>query len=435
MELMSGRSRRGQMIVALVMFALGAALLIAAGKPAHAANGVTIVVNDTSDATAGKVCPTVAPTDKCTLRQALVVANGDTNDVIHLPEIPSGSATVYKLSHANGPFVVTAPMTIAGDDDPRHAGTVTITGITIQNGIAPTGGGIINHRTPLVLGNDIIANNVADGNNAGGRGGGVANSDGTLTVLSTTFANNATTLDGTPNIGQGGGIYNNIDASPGPTMTIVNSTFNGNSAGQGGGIWTTNPASLNNDTIVGNTAVNSAVAVDIGGGGIYDASSNAASVVTLHNTIVSKNLTSSDCGPLPARFTSSGHNIDGDNSCHLTGAGDHPSTDPNVAALAFNAPPVIPPNGFPNTMAITTASPAFDKADNTNCPTADERGLSRPQGAACDVGAFEVLVVVPTLPKSGLLPSSSPAPQPAWLGLALLLVGALGAAALVARRA
>jgi hypothetical protein len=220
-------------------------------------------------------------------------------------------------------------------------------------------------------------------------------------------------------------------------MTIVNSTFNGNSAGQGGGLWTTNPASLNNDTIVGNTAVNSAVAVDIGGGGIYDASSNAASVVTLHNTIVSKNLTSSDCGPLPARFTSSGHNIDGDNSCNLVGAGDQKSTDPQVAALAFNAPPVVPPNGFPNTMAITNSSPAFDKADNTNCPTTDERGLNRPQGAACDVGAFELLVptvVTPTLPKAGSLASSSPAPEPAWLALALLLAGAIGAAALVSRR-
>jgi hypothetical protein len=352
-------------------------------------------------------------------------------------------------------------MTIAGDD-PRlvavdggttnpvfatgngnNPPTITITGITIQNGHAATGGGIVNSNASLNLANDIVANNVATGINAGGQGGGIFSSVGLINIQSTTFSNNVTNevqntvargavapraLSG---FGQGGGIYNSAGTAS-SQLTLTNDTFNGNSSGQGGAVWTAAPTTLNNDTIVGNSAVNPPGNVPTaGGGGVY---ANAITV-NLHNTIVAKNLNSSgDCGPNPAGFSSAGHNIDSDNTCNLIGTGDQKSTDPQVAALAFNAPPVVPPNGFPNTMAITNTSPAFDKADNTNCPTADERGLSRPQGAACDVGAFEVLVVAPTLPKSGVLAGNSNAPQPAWLGLALLLTGALGAAALIGRR-
>jgi hypothetical protein len=57
-------------------------------------------------------------------------------------------------------------------------------------------------------------------------------------------------------------------------------------------------------------------------------------------------------------------------------------------------PPKLGPlqaNGGPTqTMAIAAASPAFDAIPPAACAVAfDQRGTPRPQGAKCDIGAFE----------------------------------------------
>jgi hypothetical protein len=52
-------------------------------------------------------------------------------------------------------------------------------------------------------------------------------------------------------------------------------------------------------------------------------------------------------------------------------------------------------NGGPTkTFALASGSPAIDAVPTTGagCPATDQRGVSRPQGAACDIGAFEVIV-------------------------------------------
>ena len=47
-------------------------------------------------------------------------------------------------------------------------------------------------------------------------------------------------------------------------------------------------------------------------------------------------------------------------------------------------------NGGPTlTHALQAGSPAIDAADDAVCPATDQRGVDRPQGAACDVGAYE----------------------------------------------
>ncbi|MCB0133230.1 MAG: hypothetical protein KDD78_20345, partial [Caldilineaceae bacterium] len=47
-------------------------------------------------------------------------------------------------------------------------------------------------------------------------------------------------------------------------------------------------------------------------------------------------------------------------------------------------------NGGPTmTHALTADSPALDAARADACPATDQRGVARPQGAACDAGAFE----------------------------------------------
>jgi hypothetical protein len=42
-------------------------------------------------------------------------------------------------------------------------------------------------------------------------------------------------------------------------------------------------------------------------------------------------------------------------------------------------------------MALLPGSPAIDAGDNTHCPATDQRDIARPQGAKCDIGAFEVV--------------------------------------------
>jgi hypothetical protein len=51
-------------------------------------------------------------------------------------------------------------------------------------------------------------------------------------------------------------------------------------------------------------------------------------------------------------------------------------------------------NGGPTkTIALVADSPAIDAADSASCPATDQRGVSRPQGNGCDIGAFELAVV------------------------------------------
>ena len=56
--------------------------------------------------------------------------------------------------------------------------------------------------------------------------------------------------------------------------------------------------------------------------------------------------------------------------------------DPKLGPLANN--------GGPNrTHALLLGSPAIDAASAADCPTSDQRGVLRPQGAACDIGSYE----------------------------------------------
>lgn len=80
--------------------------------------------------------------------------------------------------------------------------------------------------------------------------------------------------------------------------------------------------------------------------------------------------------------TSRGGNVENTNECGL-GAGDKPSTDPQLGPLAANG-------GLTLTRAIAPTSPAANAAAAGTCPETDQRGTARPQGSGCDAGAFEV---------------------------------------------
>ena len=86
-------------------------------------------------------------------------------------------------------------------------------------------------------------------------------------------------------------------------------------------------------------------------------------------------------GSGPVSLTSGGHNILTDATCAPTG------TD-QVVGSALLGP--LADNGGPTpTHELLPGSPALDAADPAFCPATDQRGVPRPQGPACDVGAFE----------------------------------------------
>jgi uncharacterized repeat protein (TIGR01451 family) len=63
-----------------------------------------------------------------------------------------------------------------------------------------------------------------------------------------------------------------------------------------------------------------------------------------------------------------------------------------AAGVAFAEPrlgPLAPNGGLTATMALLPGSPALNAGVACPPPATDQRGVSRPQGAACDVGAFE----------------------------------------------
>jgi hypothetical protein len=107
---------------------------------------------------------------------------------------------------------------------------------------------------------------------------------------------------------------------------------------------------------------------------------------TVTNSIVSGG-TPANCAVAPGKgaINSGGHNIDSGSTCGFGAAGDQPNTDPKLGALGSNGGPT-------ETDALLAGSPAIDAAGGCPPPATDQRGVTRPQGPACDVGAFEVAV-------------------------------------------
>jgi hypothetical protein len=95
--------------------------------------------------------------------------------------------------------------------------------------------------------------------------------------------------------------------------------------------------------------------------------------------------------------TSQGYNFSNDDTCGLDQATDkvNPANDPGLGALGANGGPT-------QTMLPQTGSPVIDAIPVATCHTGigsgvtvDQRGVSRPQGPGCDIGAVEVEFVAP----------------------------------------
>jgi hypothetical protein len=291
---------------------------------------------------------------------------------------------------------------VVGDFDVASGVTATISGLTIEGGGDNyDGGGIYNNGT-LTVADSLLTDN------SSGVGGAISNVGGTLTVTeSAVTGNNANDV--------AGGIWNDSDS----VLTVADSTLSYDRAEAGGGIWNEGEATVVDSTLSGDTAdMNDGGAIlnygslDIiastlwgnDGGGIDNG--GAASLAA---TIVAHSSLGADCS---GSMADAGYNIDDDGSCGLSGADDSQSdVDPDLGPLENNGGPTV-------TEAPAAGSPALDQIPlgatalgTTLCPGGDQRGVTRPQGAACDIGAVDLVPAPPAITSADTVTFTVGTPQ------------------------
>jgi Bacterial Ig domain/Right handed beta helix region len=245
----------------------------------------------------------------------------------------SGAGPSLTILEGGGPTFAYDIVTVDGSSP------MTIENMTIENGGRD---GIYNNGT-LILRDSIVRNN--------GRAG-IETVGDRLAVFGSTISGNGTGL----------GLFGEAGIYVESNLSVVNSTITGNSST---GIYveaTSDGAILTNVTIAGNI-----------GSGI-----DVHAPITFTNTIIAGNA-SDDCKETSLGLASSvGPNLVGSGSCVVaTGA------SPGLGALTDNGGPTP-------TMALAAGSPAIDAGDSGACPATDQRGIARPQGLGCDIGAFEL---------------------------------------------
>ena len=162
---------------------------------------------------------------------------------------------------------------------------------------------------------------------------------------------------------------------------VVNSTLSGNTARTGGGAvyHTGSDASYSNATVALNVAGS-------GGGLAGSGTSTAVNSIFAGNTATA----GPDCS---GSIQSGGYNLLGDSAgCVLN---EDPATsridvDPKLGPLADNGGATLTHAVLDNfSPAAGSASPATPGSGSGACETTDQRGVARPGGQRCDIGAYE----------------------------------------------
>ncbi len=180
--------------------------------------------------------------------------------------------------------------------------------------------------------------------------------------------------------GSGGAIDGHAGSrsSPGELhIDVVNSTFVDNSAhNDGGAIAAAGETSINNCTLVGNSAPT--------GSGI---SSDRRTQLSYANSIFDNDPVAESCEH--ASSESRGYNLDAGRSCDGA-TGDIGFSDPMLGPLADNGGLTLTMSPLSGSPAIDAGNPGSADPDLEVCSDVDQRGVSRPQMLGCDIGAVEV---------------------------------------------
>jgi CSLREA domain-containing protein len=306
---------------------------------------------------------------------------------------------------------------------------LTVDGGLMAGNVASQYGGAVwnNFQAEATLNNFDLQQNQAD------QQGGAIYNDGHLEMELNKFNEN-TEAD------QGGGLWNGPDGE----AFLYQAWFTNNSAGLGGAVFNKGLLHLYQSSLTNNTAFdgfggggyndgaaaalliqNSTVSGNMivpagspGGSGVYNgggdlrfefdtfAYNNADGVMndgghaTLESTALAYHA-SGNCSGDPV--LSNGYNIEDMDDCSFIEPSDLVSTDPLLAPLAING-------GTNLSHALQPTSPAIDSGDPDTCVAIDQRGVSRPQGAGCDRGAYETEETTPPVGPTALAPLPTPVP-------------------------
>ncbi len=343
-------SARTQLVSILGAVAVITTLAAVVATPAQAA---TFQVTNTNDSGPGS------------LRQAVIDANlAPGTDTISFAVTGTITLTSGAIFVNGGNLEVLAPgpglLTVSGNRtsgifNVSRTATLHLSGLMLANGSALGGGGALENNGGTV----VVADTAFVGNSAFA-GGAIENANGgTMTITGSTFSGNSALP---------GGAISNLRS----TLAVTNSTFVGNSAVVGGAIYNLNIATVRvtNSTFSGNTA-------SAQGGGALD--SMGGTSIAVENTIFAGDA-------CVGAIQDGGGNLDWPGSAcpGITG-------DPRLGALTDNGGPT-------ETMALGAGSAAIDAATSAACPATDQRGVPRPFGAGCDIGAYEADVLDTTPP-------------------------------------
>jgi CSLREA domain-containing protein len=434
------RMRRvGYGVIGLAFLLVGMSSSFGLATTAQAAN-FSVTVTTTTDVNDDCATTGVAP---CSLRDAIHYANTKTTADTTTITLPAGTYNLTQTGACgntaigdlrisenlilNGADPATTIINGTGNDRvltmTSGTRTVSITNVTIQHGSANPGcgsiGGGINMVGSVTLTNVIVTNNVA-------RFAGGINAVGNLTLINSTVSNNVACSTG--GISSGNGV-----------LTLTNSTVSGNTAtsssaaltsvggcpgaarGYAGGIDTSDLTHLTNSTISGNsntygnsddsggirngnalTIAYSTIAGNSNPGIAAGIVNRAPGSVTIQGSIIAGNA-GGNCANAGA-LTSQGYNLSTDSTCALAQPTDLIAVPANLAPLAANGGPT-------QTHALLAGSLAIDAGGTgaSGCPAADQRYIARPQGARCDIGAYEAVGLAgPTPTITGVYPPSGP---------------------------
>jgi uncharacterized repeat protein (TIGR01451 family) len=252
------------------------------------------------------------------------------------------------------------------------------------------GGGICIDKGHMTVSYSTVSGNISQDSVGGSsRGGGIWVGSGIVTVTHSAVLTNQS-------LGGNGAIAGGILVNSG-TLVMTNSTVSGNVAdADGGGIYNVLGSVLLDHVTVTENIADQGGAHDSTGGGLF----RNANPIDLKNALVAGNIDGSPTGAnigadCWSQMTSHGYNLIGDETgCEFTawqasdqvGGNGSPVIDPLVDPLADNG-------GATPTHALKSGSPAVDAGSCTDIGGAtvsyDQRLVDRPQGAACDIGAYE----------------------------------------------
>lgn len=213
-----------------------------------------------------------------------------------------------------------------------------------------------------------ISTSIFAANQADQTGGGIyAHHEGTTSINKSLFQNNTAHA--------GGGILRRDGK-----MFINNSTFSANSASRGGGIRAYDQVNsrlgIKHTTFAFNTATETS-----NGGNVYNVAWGGGALNVGYNTTVENSLiyqnSPMDCQITNGSNYSSTNTYDSDSTCSLL-------TEPNP-----QIGPLLNHGGGTKTHALLPGSPLIDILPDCAGMTEDQRGVTRPQGSACDPGAYE----------------------------------------------